>query len=266
MFGIVRFFYRIFFRPSAWVLGYCLLPFSNKLRQLYRCWQRFPSELRAVSLKSESTPAAMRIWIHAASIGEFESARWIIEDLMLNPNRSILLTYSSPSLDEHLNRHTKLLDHPRFTNLFFPLDDTTRLIQIRRVYRPTDFILLQYDYWPNLMSVILDDHNLSSRSILNYAPPPESGLTNLIKMSYLHRILNNFTFIHQCSETPQRPLLSPDINLITLAPHTRWAMLQIETEVKHEEPGEFMRVVGGNTHPSDLKFLQAMFGYIAPFN
>lgn len=265
MFEIVRFFYALLVRPLGWIVFWLALPVSEKARQLYRYWKRFPKELREVSKKHHWFNASMRIWVHAASIGEFESIRWIIEDSLKHDKKSVLVTYSSPNLGVHLDSQVALLKHPRFAKLFFPLDEVGRVEQILRMYLPTDFVLLQYEFWPNLLACVFQSRTIVSRSIVNYAPPKDRGLPNVFKLAFLHDILNRFVFIHQCQETPEQPILSPDWNLIHFSPHTRWATVKTEP---HRRAGRqsLLRLVAGNVHVSDRPFLDDLFGFVAPLH
>ncbi len=266
MLDIIQLLYRILFRPIAWILGLILMPFSEKLWQLYKKWKTFPAELRAASTKHELIHCNMRIWIHAASIGEFESVCWIVEDILKHAQKSVLVTYSSPSLGNHLDHKKHLVNHPRFAKVFFPLDNYKRLRQIRRTYTPTHFILLQYDTWPNLMTCVTE--SIPARIMLNFAPPPEKGIINHLKLSYLHKVLNKFTYIHQCEEAPERPLLSPELSLTHFSPHTRWVTVNSasSTDTLPSSTDPFLRLIGGNVYLSDSHFLSALFNYIAPLH
>jgi 3-deoxy-D-manno-octulosonic-acid transferase len=268
MFKLITLLYRIAFRPLAGLAMMLLLPVSPTLRTLGRLWKNFPVALRKLAALNGVLHAKTRIWIHSPSVGEFESVKWLVEHLLQDPDKSILLTFASPSL-EPLLKKDPWSGHERFFGLFFPLDHLGRLLQIRRLFKPTEFVLLQYDFWPNLMEVVLDNPHLKSRSLLNYAPPPESGAWNVLTMAYLQSILNHFTFVHQCSETPERPFLSPDPHITHLSPHTRWGAAgerkaPLSTASQPHDHPPIPRLVAGNTHRSDEPFLHALFTYWAP--
>lgn len=269
MFGLISTFYRFLFRPLLALICMPLLPFSKLLRELLQGWQQWPAELTALSYKEDCMNTPVRIWIHSPSVGEFESVRWLIDQLLKHESKSIVVTYASPSMKSYLEANSELAKHPRFCKLFFPLDSFHRLMKFRRVYRPSHFVLLQYDFFPNLMQVIMEDDPIQFRTLLNFTPPTltEELASQILKDfydSYLQMILHHrFTLIHRCVETASLPFAFPDLGLTFTAPHTRWANLPIHPS---KELARIFQVVCGNVHPSDIQFLKAVFGFVAPLD
>ena len=84
------------------------------------------------------------VWVHAASVGEFEQARPIIERLRREqPSRKILLTFFSPSGYEMRK------DYDRVDKVSY-LPFATRLNAKRflRAYEPSMAVFVKYEFWP----------------------------------------------------------------------------------------------------------------------
>ena len=79
---------------SIYLIGVAVLSiFDKKVRKM---WQ---GERRAISeVKKKLDPNAKYVWVHAASLGEFEQGRPIMEKIKeKHPDMKILLTFFSPS-------------------------------------------------------------------------------------------------------------------------------------------------------------------------
>lgn len=84
------------------------------------------------------------IWFHAASLGEFEQGRPIIEKIKtLYPEYKILLTFFSPSGYE-VRKNYKYAD----LICYLPLDTIFGSFQFVRIARPTIAIFIKYEFWP----------------------------------------------------------------------------------------------------------------------
>jgi 3-deoxy-D-manno-octulosonic-acid transferase len=269
MFNLIALGYGIFLRPWLWLFGFLGLPFSKTLRNLYTCHRNWNQELSALSQKDSLRNCQHRIWIHTSSIGEFESIRWLLEKLLSKGSTSIMVTYASPSMKTYFITHKDLVDHPLFSRIFFPLDSYHRLMKLRRVFNPNDFILLQYDFFPNLMRVILEGEPIHNRILLNFTPSqlPEDFSNPILKDfydGYVQMVLEKrFTLIHRCHETASLPFAFPDVGVTFIAPHTRWANLA--SDIQFTPSGRF-QIVGGNTHPSDDIFLKSLFEFKPPLD
>ena len=88
------------------------------------------------------------IWIHAASLGEFEQGRPVIEAIRsAHPRYRILLTFFSPSGYE-IRR-----DYPGADYIFYLPADTPR--NVRRfldIARPSTAVFIKYEFWLNYLS------------------------------------------------------------------------------------------------------------------
>lgn len=92
-------------------------------------------------------PTARVIWIHVASLGEFEQGRPIIEKLRkTHPEYKLLLTFFSPSGYE-IRKDYKGVDY-----LFYlPLDTPCNARRFLDIAHPEIAIFVKYEYWLNLL-------------------------------------------------------------------------------------------------------------------
>lgn len=89
------------------------------------------------------------VWIHAASLGEFEQARPIIEYLKNQAEApKILLTFYSPSGYE-VRKKYPLADFI----YYLPLDYYSSMNNMVHLVRPSMIILVKYEIWYNLIKV-----------------------------------------------------------------------------------------------------------------
>ena len=83
------------------------------------------------------------IWIHCASLGEFEQGRPVIEHLRSQyPNYKILLTFFSPSGYQH-QQHYPGVDWV----FYLPMDSPSNAKRFLDVVNPTLAIFVKYEFW-----------------------------------------------------------------------------------------------------------------------
>jgi len=98
---------------------------------------------KIASLKNKET-----IWFHAASLGEFEQARPIIEELKKEyPTYKILVTFFSPSGYE-IRKDYNLAD----VVCYLPLDSKAKVKRFVEIVNPKLAIFIKYEFWPNLLN------------------------------------------------------------------------------------------------------------------
>ncbi len=87
------------------------------------------------------------VWIHAASLGEFEQGRPLIEMIKRKlPDKKILLTFFSPSGYEV--RH----GYPMADAVcYLPFDIKSRVCEFLDIVRPSMAIFVKYEFWGNYL-------------------------------------------------------------------------------------------------------------------
>jgi 3-deoxy-D-manno-octulosonic-acid transferase len=125
----------------ATLLLQILAVFSKKLKLFVDGRKQTFSKIEA--LKNENV-----IWFHAASLGEFEQARPIIEELKKNFNQyKILVTFFSPSGYE-IRKNYNLAD----VICYLPLDSRSNVRKFVEIVNPKFAIFIKYEFWPNLLN------------------------------------------------------------------------------------------------------------------
>ena len=97
-----------------------------------------------------STRKSKTIWIHCASLGEFEQGRPIIESIKKNyPKTFILLTFFSPSGYE-VRKNYALADFV----CYLPADTPKQAKQFINIVQPELVIFVKYEFWLNMLEVL----------------------------------------------------------------------------------------------------------------
>lgn len=88
------------------------------------------------------------VWFHAASLGEFEQARPIIEEVRIEyPSHKIVVTFFSPSGFE-IRKDYELAD----VVCYLPFDTKGRVRKFIEMIHPEIAIIIKYEFWPNLLN------------------------------------------------------------------------------------------------------------------
>ena len=119
--------------------------FDEKVRKMWR------GEREAFSvLKSQVDPDAKYVWFHAASLGEFEQGRPLMELLrQRHPEYKILLTFFSPSGYE-VRKNYQGAD----IICYLPLDTRVNAIRFLRLVRPVMAFFIKYEFWYNYLHIL----------------------------------------------------------------------------------------------------------------
>ncbi|TCD47070.1 glycosyltransferase N-terminal domain-containing protein [Chlorobium sp. N1] len=86
-----------------------------------------------------------RLWVHAASVGEFEQARPIITELKRSvPGLAVFVSFLSES------GYSARRDYPDAEAVFYlPADTPANAKRTVELVRPDLFMLMRYDFWPS---------------------------------------------------------------------------------------------------------------------
>ena len=119
--------------------------FNQKVRKMWR------GEREAFSvLKQKVDPNAKYVWVHAASLGEFEQGRPIMECIRRDhPEYKILLTFVSPSGYE-VRKNYEGAD----IVCYLPLDTITNARRFLRLIRPCMAFFIKYEFWYNYLHIL----------------------------------------------------------------------------------------------------------------
>ena len=195
--------------------------FDEKVRKMWR------GERAAFSvLKEKVDPEARYVWFHAASLGEFEQGRPLMERLRReHPEYKILLTFFSPSGYE-VRKNYEGAD----IICYLPLDTPINAIRFLRLVRPVMAFFIKYEFWYNYL------HILKHRQVPVYSVSsifrPDQVFFKWYGRQY-GRVLNCFTHFFVQNEQSRELLSTIGLSNVTVVGDTRFdRVLQIKEQAK----------------------------------
>ena len=195
--------------------------FNEKVRKMWR------GERAAFGvLKEKVDPEAKYVWFHAASLGEFEQGRPLMEQLRReHPEYKILLTFFSPSGYE-VRKNYQGAD----IICYLPLDTPINAIRFLRTIRPVMAFFIKYEFWYNYLHILKHRHVpvYSVSSIFR----PDQVFFRWYGRQY-GRVLNCFTHFFVQNEQSCELLRRIGIDCVTVVGDTRFdRVLQIKEQAK----------------------------------
>ena len=205
-----------------YLLGVAIVSlFSEKVRKMWR------GEREAVSLlRQQVDPQARYVWFHAASLGEFEQGRPLMEQLRRDhPEYKILLTFFSPSGYE-VRKNYEGAD----IICYLPIDTVTNARRFLRTIRPVMAFFIKYEFWYNYL------HILHHRGVPVYSVSsifrPGQIFFRWYGRQYAH-VLKCFTHFYVQNEESRRLLSGIGITDVSVVGDTRFdRVLQIKAAAK----------------------------------
>ena len=96
------------------------------------------------SWKNESPLKGQVVWMHCASLGEFEMGKPVLEALLRSsPETQAVVTFFSPSGYEPRKNYNEAIVH------YLPIDAPSEVAAWLNYCRPTIALFIRYDLWPN---------------------------------------------------------------------------------------------------------------------
>ena len=195
--------------------------FNEKVRKMWR------GEREAYRvLKEKVDPNAQYVWFHAASLGEFEQGRPLMEQLRReHPEYKILLTFFSPSGYE-VRKNYEGAD----IICYLPLDTITNARRFLRAVRPVMAFFIKYEFWYNYLH-ILKHRNVPVYSVSSIFRPDQIFFRWYGRQ--YGRVLNCFTHFFVQNEVSRELLAKLHITNVTVVGDTRFdRVLQIKAAAK----------------------------------
>lgn len=196
--------------------------FNEKVRKMWR------GERAAFNvLKQKVDPEARYVWFHAASLGEFEQGRPIMERLRReHPEYKILLTFFSPSGYE-VRKNYEGAD----IICYLPLDTPINAIRFLRLVRPVMAYFIKYEFWYNYLHILKYRH-VPAYSVSSIFRPDQIFFKWYAKK--YARVLHCITHFFVQNEQSKELLAKIGITDVTISGDTRFdRVLQIMEQSKH---------------------------------
>ncbi|MBP1614899.1 MAG: waaA [Bacteroidetes bacterium] len=233
------------------LLVHIMAPFSRKPRKMMKGhWVVY--EL----LRQQMEKDAQYIWFHAASLGEFEQGRPLIEKIRMKyPEYKILLTFFSPSGYE-VRKNYRGAD----VVCYLPFDKPRNVKKFLDIVNPSMAFFIKYEFWKNYLD------ELNKRRIPVYSVSSifrkDQVFFKWYGGTYRH-VLTDFDHLFVQNETSKRFLSRIGITKVTVVGDTRFdRVLQIREEAKElplisKFKGEsFTLVAGSSWGPDEDLFLE----------
>ena len=194
------------------------------------------------------------IWFHAASLGEFEQARPIIEEIKNKyKDFKIVVSFFSPSGYE-IRKNYELAD----VICYLPFDTKGRVRKFVEMVHPEIAIIIKYEFWPNLLN------QLQKKSVPTILV---SGIFRkdqaFFKPSgkWMRKSLNAFEHFFVQNKISKELLESIELKNVTVSGDTRFD--RVATILEQNNSLDFIKefkndtytVVAGSTWPEGEEFL-----------
>lgn len=139
------------------------------------------------------------IWFHSASMGEFEQAKPIIEELKSQKNVNIIVTFFSPS------GYRNSLKYPNADIIsYLPFDIIEPTERFLNIVQPDLAVFMRYDIWPNMVwqleekniphfivdATMRDNNKRKLPIVKSFHKAMYSGVTKILAVSKVD--VNNF--------------------------------------------------------------------------
>ena len=242
------FFYNIIV-SIAWLILRVIALFSPKISLFVKGRKDVLTTLKKNILTTDKT-----IWIHVASLGEFEQGLPVIEKLKcLYPKYKILITFFSPSGYE-VKKNTKAGD----VVTYLPLDTKKNAIQFLNTVQPNLALFVKYEVWPNYL------RELQQRQIpilLLSAIFNKEQIYFKPYGAFMRKTLSKFTHIFVQDTTSKDLLNTIDYSQVTVGGDTRFdrvsEILERDNslEFMHNFKGSSTCFIAGSSWPEDERII-----------
>lgn len=206
-------FFIYLYNIGVWVATF----FSKKVKAM---WKGEHETFRILQEKVD--PNADYIWFHAASLGEFEQGRPLMERIKRDyPRYKILLTFFSPSGYE-VRKDYKGAD----IVCYLPIDTIGNARRFLRIVRPVMAFFIKYEFWYNYLH-ILKHRNVPLYSVSSIFRPGQIFFRWYGRQ--YGRVLNCFSRFFVQNEISKELLHGIGIDCVTVTGDTRFdRVLQIK--------------------------------------
>lgn len=226
-------------------------PFSRKPRKMVK-GQRVAYAI----LKQQIDPSRKYIWFHAASLGEFEQGRPLIERIrQLHPEYRILLTFFSPSGYE-VRKEYRGAD----IVCYLPFDKPRNVKRFLKLAKPCMAFFIKYEFWKNYLDE-LRKHDI-----------PVYSVSSIFRRNQIFfrwygtiykNVLHDFTHLFVQNDASRRYLSKIGVTNVTVVGDTRFdRVLQIAQQAKKLpiveafKGGKTTIVAGSSWQPDEDLFIE----------
>ena len=225
--------------------------FNEKVRKM---WRGERDAFRI--LREQVDPNARYVWFHAASLGEFEQGRPLMEQMKReHPDIKILLTFFSPSGYE-VRKNYEGAD----IICYLPLDTITNARRFLRTVRPEMAFFIKYEFWYNYLHILKHRH------------VPVYSISSIFRDGQVFfrwygrqygKVLKCFTHFYVQNEKSKELLGKIGLTNVTITGDTRFdRVLQIKEQakqlpiIKQFTKGQKVFIAGSSWQPDEEIFIK----------
>jgi 3-deoxy-D-manno-octulosonic-acid transferase len=201
-----------------------LSPFDSKAKLWISGRREWESLLRMRTSRDDTN-----IWIHCASLGEFEQGRPLIEAIKkIRPGYKIILTFFSPSGYE-IRKNYSQADYV----CYLPADTPRNAEKFVSIVNPSAAIFVKYEFWNNY-SLVLKKHGVPLYLISGIFRPGQ----HFFKWygSFFRKMLPRFSHIFVQDEQSRDLLNMIGIKSVSVAGDTRFDRVVLIADTAKEIP------------------------------
>ncbi len=194
------------------------------------------------------------LWMHAASLGEYEQGLPVIERLKTAfPSHKIVVTFFSPSGYE-VKKNSTVAD----VIVYLPMDTKANVSRFLDMVRPELAIFVKYEVWPNYLREL---HRRDIPALLISALFKKHQVYFKPYGGFMRSALKKFSHIFVQNKDSQELLVKAGINRVTVSGDTR--LDRVSEILERDQRLDFMDAfkkdrqcfVAGSTWPEDEAIL-----------
>jgi len=142
--------YNLLFLPVFWLIAKILSLFNQKIKSGFRGRRELFSHLE---VKIQTLDSSRRnILIHCSSLGEFEQAKPIIDELDKTNKYNFIVSFFSPSGFNHSKLDSAL--NSRIIKTYIPFDTPKNSNRFIDIINPSAVLFIKYDLWFNFLNIL----------------------------------------------------------------------------------------------------------------
>ena len=228
----------------------------EKARQMVEGWKRWPQEVAKLSHERPT------VWFHAASLGEFEQARPVLEEYRRrHPDHQVLVTFFSPSGYE-IRKNYALAD----AICYLPMDTPRNVRRFIIDADPDTVFFVKYEFWYNYLDALKGWG--AKTYIFSTIFRPSQYFFKWYGKWFLRQLKDDFVHLFVQNEESLQLLKAHGIAQCSMAGDTRYDRVhQIATAAEGDATVEtFLQgyegkvMVAGSTWPPDEELLARLRG------
>lgn len=204
LYDIALFFYHLLIRVTA--------PFHRKSRLMVTGRRNWQEELRRRRLPGETY-----VWVHCASLGEFEQGRPLIEALRKEkPGLKVALTFFSPSGYE-IRKNYPQAD----LVAYLPFDTRRNASAFTDILRPSVAFFVKYEFWFHTLEA-LHQQNIPVYLVSGIFRKSQPFFSDTPWGKWYRQVLARFTHLFVQDENSEQLLRTIGISRCTVSGDTRF--------------------------------------------